>query len=288
MNSRASRGGKQSATRSPIILSAPGRIARSRPTLRSSTVPSRATRIMPSGLAASSARVFASVSCSARAARCSSSLTAAVRRAAMRSSMSASTWRASACIASVCAGVSCRGTWSIAHSVPSGGPPPGASGTPAKKRTRGSPVTSGLSAKRGSMNASWTSNSCSSRIAWAQKATSRGVSVAARPTRALNHCRSSSMRLISAIGVSQMCDASLTTSSKSCSAGVSSSAASASACMRAASCGCGGATFTAAPRTRGRGAPRRAASSGRRAWGSRRPRRARAGAGPRAAGPSRS
>ena len=41
----------------------------------------------------------------------------------------------------------------------------------------GSPVTSGLAAKRASSVASGTSNSASSRIAWSQNATSRGVSV---------------------------------------------------------------------------------------------------------------
>lgn len=54
--------------------------------------------------------------------------------------------------------------------------------------TFGSPVTSGLVLKRSSSRASVTTNSCSgSLMAWAQKAMSRGVSVAAKPRRDLNY-----------------------------------------------------------------------------------------------------
>jgi len=58
----------------------------------------------------------------------------------------------------------------------------------------GVPVTSGLPAKRGSSVASGTSNSESSRIAWAQNACSRGVSLTpGSPTFALNHWRSTAV-----------------------------------------------------------------------------------------------
>nr|WP_276602789.1 hypothetical protein [Nannocystis pusilla] len=66
----------------------------------------------------------------------------------------------------------------------------------------GSPVTSGLSAKRSSFDASGTtSGRVGAAMAWAQNACSRGVSATFRPIRDLNHWRLSSIRVTSPIGV---------------------------------------------------------------------------------------
>ena len=59
-------------------------------------------------------------------------------------------------------------------------------------------------------------------MACAQKETSRGVSVGARPTRALNHWRSASIRLTAAMGAPHTLAAALASSSNAASAGVSS------------------------------------------------------------------
>ena len=68
--------------------------------------------------------------------------------------------------------------------------------------------TSGFPAKRGSAAASGTSNRAPPSMAWAQKATSRGVSLTpGRPTFALNHCRCSSTRLSKAMGAPQTLEA---------------------------------------------------------------------------------
>ncbi len=77
----------------------------------------------------------------------------------------------------------------------------------------GCPVTSGLSAKRSSCVASGTTNTPSCKIACAQKASSRDVSEASKPKRALNHCRSASMSDTRAMGVPQIWAASWTISS---------------------------------------------------------------------------
>src|SRR5947209_9120478 len=58
-------------------------------------------------------------------------------------------------------------------------------------------------------------------MACAQKAMLRGVSLASRPYRDLNHCRSESIKLISAIGVPQTYAASWVRSSNDCSGSVS-------------------------------------------------------------------
>ena len=65
----------------------------------------------------------------------------------------------------------------------------------------GSPVTSGFERKRSSASASGITRISGFRIAWAQKETSRGVSETSRPRRDLNHCRSASTKVTSAIGV---------------------------------------------------------------------------------------
>ena len=54
-------------------------------------------------------------------------------------------------------------------------------------------------------------------IVCAQKGMLRAVSVALVPNRDLNHCRSSSSRVMSAIGVPQICDARSVRSSNACS-----------------------------------------------------------------------
>ena len=64
-----------------------------------------------------------------------------------------------------------------------------------------------------------------SRMAWAAKETSRGSSVAAIPTRDLNHSRCASRRLTRAMGVPQMVAAMRVRASKSASGGVSRMAA---------------------------------------------------------------
>ena len=80
----------------------------------------------------------------------------------------------------------------------------------------GASVTKGLSAKRVSSLASGTSNSLSSRMAWAQNATSRDVSdIPGKPNLALNHWRSLSTRLISEMGTLQTRDATLISASNS-------------------------------------------------------------------------
>ena len=68
----------------------------------------------------------------------------------------------------------------------------------------GFPVTSGLSWKRSSASASETTNTSSPRIACAQNATSREVSLTGNPFCALNHWRLESIMLIAPIGVPQM------------------------------------------------------------------------------------
>ncbi|WP_431267840.1 hypothetical protein [Dankookia sp. P2] len=84
-------------------------------------------------------------------------------------------------------------------------------------------MTSGLSAKRGSARASGTTKirAVSSAIACAQKAQPRGVSRAARPMRALNHCRVSSMKETSAISVPKRSQASIARRLNGSSSGVS-------------------------------------------------------------------
>ena len=61
---------------------------------------------------------------------------------------------------------------------------------------------------RGSASASGMTSRSMPRMAWAQKASARGVSVASSPTLDLNHGRSRSKRLTSAIGAWQACAAS--------------------------------------------------------------------------------
>src|SRR2546426_12539438 len=72
-------------------------------------------------------------------------------------------------------------------------------------------------------------------MAWAQKAIARGVWVAVRPTFALNHWRSASIKLIAAIGVRQIWEANETSSSKSRSGGLSRIAERPSASSRSSS-----------------------------------------------------
>src|SRR5205807_6669390 len=85
----------------------------------------------------------------------------------------------------------------------------------------GSETTRGLSRKRSSLSASGTTKTSDCKMAVEQKAMSRDVSVASRPTRDLNHWRSSSTREINAMGVLQINEASRVRSSKDCSASVS-------------------------------------------------------------------
>ena len=77
---------------------------------------------------------------------------------------------------------------------------------------------------RGSARRRWASGTTKSSrcwMAWAQKAMLREVSRAETPTRALNHCRSASTRLMSAIGVPQISEASSARSSNAFSGSVS-------------------------------------------------------------------
>src|SRR5216684_7340612 len=85
----------------------------------------------------------------------------------------------------------------------------------------GSETTSGLSRKRSSASASGTTKTSGCKIAVEQKAMSRDVSEASRPTRDLNHWRFSSTKEISAMGVLQTNEASKVRSSKDCSGSVS-------------------------------------------------------------------
>src|SRR3989475_4003124 len=85
----------------------------------------------------------------------------------------------------------------------------------------GSETTRGLWRKRSSASASGTTKTSDCKIAVEQKAMSRDVSEAPMPMRDLNHWRSSSTREISAMGVSQTCEASRVRSSKDCSGSVS-------------------------------------------------------------------
>ena len=66
----------------------------------------------------------------------------------------------------------------------------------------GARVTSALSANRASFSASRTIKGSDWRIAWAQNATSRGVSCSFKPSFDLNHCLDSSTREIIAMGTS--------------------------------------------------------------------------------------
>ncbi len=66
----------------------------------------------------------------------------------------------------------------------------------------GPPTTSGLSAKRGSCEASGTIKVSLPMMAWPQNEMSRAVSRTSSPIQDLNHWRSSSTRLTSAIGTS--------------------------------------------------------------------------------------
>jgi hypothetical protein len=131
-----------------------------------------------------------------------------------------------------------------------GGAAPGRSRTPCRcarrrparweRRRRsgyqGSPMTSGLAAKRASSVASATSNKAESRMAWSQKATSRGVSsTPGRPTLALNHWRCASISEISAIGTPHNCAAVRVIVSKAGSGRLSSTPSSRSAARRLAS-----------------------------------------------------
>src|SRR6266446_3907745 len=99
----------------------------------------------------------------------------------------------------------------------------------------GSETTSGLSRKRSSASASGMTKTSDCKIAVEQKAMSRDVSVASKPTRDLNHWRSSSTREIKAMGVSQTYEASRVRSSKDCSGSVSRMAYLSRAMMRASS-----------------------------------------------------
>ncbi len=86
----------------------------------------------------------------------------------------------------------------------------------------GAPVTSGLSAKRGSSVASGITSVCWDRIACAQKDTSREVSRTSSPKQLLNHWRFSSTSETRAIGTSKIRLASRVIRSKRSSSGVSS------------------------------------------------------------------
>src|SRR3954470_4436385 len=86
---------------------------------------------------------------------------------------------------------------------------------------RGSAVTNGWHAKRLSFKRSGTTHSFSLMIACAQNEMPRAVSVIVVPTRDLNHRRSESISVMSAIGVSQIWDASKVRLSKISSGGVS-------------------------------------------------------------------
>ncbi|MFY9779806.1 MAG: hypothetical protein WAJ85_04760 [Candidatus Baltobacteraceae bacterium] len=124
--------------------------------------------------------------------------------------------------ASSCCGEIERATLSMTQTVPSACPSFVTSGTPAKKRMKGAPVTSGLAEKHSSLCASGTTKTrpgCA--IAYLQNDTSRGISSISSPTLALNHCRSASTKLTSAMGVPHVFDASRAIVSNSSSGTVS-------------------------------------------------------------------
>lgn len=78
-------------------------------------------------------------------------------------------------------------------------------------------MTKGLSLNRSSFKALGISNMPSPRMACPQNEISLGVSVAVKPTLLLNHWRVSSRSVMIAIGVLQISDARLVSSSKLCS-----------------------------------------------------------------------
>ena len=85
-------------------------------------------------------------------------------------------------------------------------------GAPAQNRMCVS-VTSGLPAKRASVEASVTTKTSDCRMACALKEISRGAASIEMPIRALNHSRSLATKLISATGASQRRAASVARSS---------------------------------------------------------------------------
>src|ERR1700687_3220580 len=85
----------------------------------------------------------------------------------------------------------------------------------------GSDTTSGFVRNRSSCSASGTTNTSLCWMAVEQNAMFREVSVAEIPTLALNHCRSSSTREISAMGVLHTYDARSVRSSNACSGSLS-------------------------------------------------------------------
>src|ERR1700719_1083697 len=99
----------------------------------------------------------------------------------------------------------------------------------------GSDTTSGFLQNRSSCSASGTTNTSGCWIAVEQNAMSREVSVAEIPTLDLNHCRSSSINEISAMGVLQTYEANSVRSSKACSGSLSKIAYFCKADTRAAS-----------------------------------------------------
>src|SRR5260370_9877526 len=99
----------------------------------------------------------------------------------------------------------------------------------------GSDTTSGFVRNRSSCRASGTTNTSCCWIAVEQNAMSREVSVAEIPTLDLNHCLSSSINEISAMGVLHTYEASSVRSSKACSGSLSTIAYFCNAATRPAS-----------------------------------------------------
>ena len=72
---------------------------------------------------------------------------------------------------------------------------------------RGAAVTNGLAANLSSRRASSTMSGWTSKITWAPKEFTRATLLISSPTPDLNHSRFSSTKVISAIGVAQICAA---------------------------------------------------------------------------------
>ena len=100
---------------------------------------------------------------------------------------------------------------------------------------KGSCVTRGFWAKRGSARASSMASVSLVRIAWVQKEMSREVSVVSSPRQDLNHCRLESTRVMATIGTEKMRRAVRLIRSKRSSFGVSRSPRPRSAARRSSS-----------------------------------------------------
>ena len=128
---------------------------------------------------------------------------------------------AKCCKLAACAGPKVRGTMSAMQKVPGRKPSKVTSGASAWKRMKGAPGTCGLSWNLGSCKVSGTTSTPSEKMACAQKAISRSMSVDSRPTQDLNHWRFWPISEIEETGVWKRHDARCVIRSKLASGGES-------------------------------------------------------------------